>query len=86
MRAADRLMRLTNGRETSLPDVTQEFQALDVSWAARDRAEYKAAMVLARAGLTDDAAWYLRRLLGSQRRDRGLALLAARASAETGSY
>ena len=86
MRAADRLMRLTNGRETGLPDATQEFPALEVSRAARDRAEYKAAMVLARAGLTEDAAWYLRRLLGRQRCDRGLALLAARASAEAGSY
>ena len=86
MRAAERLMRLTNGRAIGLPDATQEFPALDVSRATRARAEYKAAMVLARAGLTDDAAWYLRRLLERQRRDRGLALLAARASAEAGSY
>ena len=64
----------------------REFPSLSLGTATRDRAEFKAAMVLARAGLTADAAWYLRRLLDRQRRDRGLALLAARASAEAGDY
>ena len=50
--------------------------------SSRGRAEFRAAMALARAGLIDDAAWYLRRLLDRSRGDRGLALLAARASSE----
>jgi soluble lytic murein transglycosylase len=43
-------------------------------------------MILARAGLAVDAAWYLRRLVERRRGDRGLALLAARASAEAGDH
>ena len=42
-------------------------------------------MTLARAGLVDDAAWYLRRLLSGQD-NKALALLAARASAQANSY
>ena len=86
MRAAERLLRLTSGRTAGVPDATREFPVLDVSRTSRGRAEYKAAMVLARAGLTEDAAWYLRSLLEQQRRDRGLALLAARASAQAGHH
>jgi soluble lytic murein transglycosylase len=43
-------------------------------------------MSLARAGLIDDAAWYLPRLLDRGRGDRGLALLAARASSQAGDH
>ena len=64
----------------------RQFPVLAIAPATPARAEFKAAMVLARAGLVGDAAWYLRRLLESQRRDRGLALLAMRASAEAGDY
>ena len=62
------------------------FPALSVTAASRGRAEYRAAMALARAGLVEDAAWYLRRLLDRRRGDRGLALLAARASAAAGDH
>ena len=64
----------------------RQFPVLSLGTSTPTRAEFKAAMVLARAGLLRDAAWYLRRLLERQRRDRGLALLATRASAEAGDY
>lgn len=63
-----------------------DFPSLSVSAASRGRAEYRAAMALARAGFVEDAAWYLRRLLDRRRGDRGLALLAARASAAAGDH
>ena len=62
------------------------FPSLSVGGAARERAEFRAAMALARAGLTQDAARYLRRLLAERPGDRGLALLAARASAAAGDH
>ena len=65
---------------------TLDFPSLTLSPASRDRAEFRAATALARAGLIDDAAWYLRRLLGLRSGDRGLALLAARASSEAGDH
>ena len=64
----------------------RQFPALSLAPATQTRAELKAAMVLARAGLVRDAAWYLRRLLERRRGDRGLALLATRASAAAGDY
>ena len=63
-----------------------DFPSLAVNTVSRGRAEFKAAMALARAGLVEDAAWYLRRLLDRRRGDRGLALLAARASAAAGDH
>ena len=63
-----------------------DFPTLALRPASRQRAEFRAAMALARAGLIDDAAWYLRRLLGRSRGDGGLALLAARASSEAGDH
>lgn len=63
-----------------------DFPTLALRPASRERAEFRAAMVLARAGLVDDAAWYLRRLLDRSRGDRGLALLAARASSQAGDH
>lgn len=62
------------------------FPRLSVGHGARARAEYRAAMTLARAGLTADAAWYLRRLRDRNPGDRGLALLAARASSAAGDH
>ena len=59
---------------------TLAFPTLTVQQETTTQAEYKAAMALARAGFIDDAAWYLRRLLDRNRREPGLALLAARAS------
>ena len=63
-----------------------DFPSLTLGPASRGRAEFRAAMALARAGLIDDAAWYLRRLLDRSRGDRGLALLAARASSQAGDH
>ncbi len=65
---------------------TRRFPVLAVEETSQTRAEFKAAMTLARAGLATDAAWYLRRLVERRRGDRGLALLAARASAEAGDH
>ncbi len=65
---------------------TRRFPVLAVEETSQTRAEFKAAMTLARAGLAVDAAWYLRRLVERRRGDRGLALLAARASAEAGDH
>lgn len=63
-----------------------DFPGLTLGSASRGRAEFRAAMALARAGLIEDAAWHLRRLLGRGRGDRGLALLAARASSRAGDH
>ena len=86
IRARERLSRLT--KEDSELDRAAGivFPTLALSVTSRDRAEYRAATTLARAGLTADAAWYLRRLLERRRGDSGLALLAARASADAGDH
>lgn len=62
------------------------FPTLTLDAAVRERDEFRAAMALARAGLTGDAAGYLRRLLAERPGDRSLALLAARASAAAGDH
>ena len=85
LRARARLVELVGADAVPEPPPRQ-FPALSLTSATTNRAEFKAAMVLARAGLTTDAAWYLRRLLERQRRERGLALLATRASAEADDY
>ena len=83
--ARQRLAELA-GEEAAPTPRRIDFPSLGVTAAARGRAEFKAAMALARAGLVEDAAWYLRRLLDRRRGDRGLALLAARASAAAGDH
>jgi len=85
LQAHARLVEL-RGDETVPEPPARQFPALSLAPATPARAEFKAAMVLARAGLMGDAAWYLRRLLEHQRNDRGLALLATRASAQAGDY
>ena len=85
LQARARLVELHGNAALPAPPPRQ-FPVLSLGTSTPTRAEFKAAMVLARAGLLSDAAWYLRRLLESQRRDRGLALLATRASAEAGDY
>ncbi len=85
MRARERLLRLTGEVADPSDETTLTFPQLTLDQTTEKRAEYRAAMVLARAGLVDDAAWYLRRLLAA-RRDQGLALLTARASADAGDY
>ena len=85
LRARARLDEL--GGEADLPaSPSRQFPALTLDPATTSGAEFKAAMALARAGLVSDAAWYLRRLSDRRRGDRGLALLAARASAHAGDY
>ena len=85
LQAHARLVEL-RGDETVPEPPARQFPALSLAPATPARAEFKAAMVLARAGLVGDAAWYLRRLLEHQRSDRGLALLTTRASAQAGDY
>ena len=50
------------------------FPELSLTTQVQEKPEYKAAMALARAGLIEDAAWYLRRLLNRSKGNRGLAL------------
>ena len=79
--AQRRLIEIRGAPDGGIPSPTVlDFPALALRPASRQRAEFRAAMALARAGLIDDAAWYLRRLLDRSRGDNGLALLAARAS------
>ena len=85
LRARARLVELSGDGAVPTPPPRQ-FPVLSLGASAATRAEFRAAMVLARAGLVKDSAWYLRRLLEDQRRDRGLALLATRASAQAGDY
>jgi len=85
LQARARLSELAPGDNDETGDALV-FPSLSVGRAARERAEFQAAMALARAGLTGDAARYLRRLLAERRGDRGLALLAARASAASGNH
>ena len=85
LQARARLVEL--GGDNAVPEPPpRQFPAPALAPATSTRAEFKAAMVLARAGLLTDAAWYLRRLLERQSRDHGLALLATRASAKAGDY
>lgn len=85
--ARRRLIEIREAADTGIPSLAPlDFPALVLRPASRRRAEFRAAMALARAGLMDDAAWYLRRLLDRSRGDRGLALLAARASSEAGDH
>ena len=85
LQARARLVEL-NGNDTVPDPPPHRFPALSLGSSAPTRAEFKAAMVLARAGRVIDAAWYLRRLLEGQSGNRGLALLATRASAQAGDY
>lgn len=85
LRAAARLAELAPDTDGTVPEPAT-FPRLSIGSASHQRTEFTAAMALARAGLTADAAGYLRRLLGRQPSDRGLALLAARASADAGQH
>lgn len=78
--------RATAGDSAGNGEPRLDFPELALGTGAQGRAEFKAAMALARAGLIGDAAWYLRRLLDRRRGDRALALLAARASSRAGDH
>lgn len=85
--ARARLDELNGSIEINIPQSAPiNFPSLSIDESSTQRAEYKAALALARAGLIREAAWYLRRLLDQHRGDRGLALLAARASAAGNQY
>ncbi len=68
------------------PPTPLEFPALTLSRRTRAAPELRAATLLARAGLPEEAAASLLRLLDRQSRDRGLALLTARALADAGEF
>ncbi|MDA1094131.1 MAG: transglycosylase SLT domain-containing protein [Acidobacteria bacterium] len=85
LQAQARLVAL--GAEAAVPDSPpRRFPSLALDPTSTGEAEFKAAMVLARAGLITDTAWYLQRLSNTRRGDTGLALLAARASADAGDH
>ena len=85
--ARRRLAEIRGERDGGLDAPTPlDFPGLTLSPTSRERAEFRAAMSLARAGLIDDAAWYLRRLLDRSPGDHGLALLAARASSQASDH
>jgi soluble lytic murein transglycosylase len=71
---------------TSLPPPSLTFPDLVLRDAVLAHPDYQAAVLLARAGLPDDAADYARRLNGAFRRDEAVALLAARASEAAGDH
>ena len=83
--ARRRLIELRGESAAAAPEPV-DFPHLTLGAASRGHAAFRAAMALARAGLTADAAGYLRRLLAQRAGDRGLALLAARASSAAGDH
>lgn len=87
LRAKTRLANLV-GIESSPNDLSPQssFPELTLTTQVQTKPEYKAAMALARAGLIEDAAWYLRRLLNRSKGNRGLAFLTARASAQANEH
>ena len=62
------------------------FDRLEPGAAAREDRAFRAATILARAGLADDAADHVRVALSQHRGDEGLALLAVRAFADVGRH
>jgi soluble lytic murein transglycosylase-like protein len=85
LRARARLVEI--GGDDAVPEPPlKQFAVMSLESATTTRAEFKAAMALARAGLITDAAWYLRRLLANRPQEPGLAMLATRASAAGGDY
>ncbi len=83
LRAAERLPR---GGGLVTTAARSDFPSLEITAAAEASAEFRAAMVLARAGLVDDTASLLRVAVARFRTDDGLALLAARASFSAGDF
>ena len=90
--ASERLAALTAASASSpnpeerRPNSFLQFPALELGNRIRQHPDFAAATLLAKAGLTSEAAEYTRRLLDRNRRNRALALLAARASADAGDY
>ena len=89
--ASERLADLTAASaspnpEERRPNSSLQFPALELGNRTRRQPDFAAATLLAKAGLKSEAAEYTRRLLDRNRRNRALALLAARASADAGDY
>lgn len=79
MRAAARL-------GAGIPEPSLSFPVLTLREPLLAHPDFKAATLLARAGLLPDAAVYARRLSSTFRQDGAAALLAARASEEAGDH
>lgn len=69
-----------------LPEPSLTFPELTLRDAVFAHPDYKAASLLSKAGLVQDAAVFARRLQSSFRRDDAVAILAARASEAAGDY
>lgn len=80
--------RITSKRFNSLAKAARlkplTFPSLKINSRARRHERFAAAEILAKAGLTGDAAYYLRRLLNSYRSDKALAYCAIRTYAAAG--
>lgn len=94
LRAAERLERLAarvapvrrNNLQARLRGPVRPFPALTLDEAVAASPAYRAASVLARAGLRAEAAAAVADVLRAHRRNLGLALIAVRASADAGDY
>ena len=86
VRAAERLAEDPTERAGARQPPPRAFPVLTLSRGTQAAPELRAARLLARAGLTEEAAQSLVRLLGRQPRDRALALLTARALADAGEF
>ena len=89
--ASERLADLTAASaspnpEERRPNSSLQFPALELGNRIRRQPDFAAATLLAKAGLTSEAAEHTRRLLDRNRQNRALALLAARASADAGDF
>lgn len=82
LRCAERL----GSRASAASEQAPTSPPLQLGDAAAASADFNAALVLARAGLVDDAASMLAALAGRLRTDRALALLAARTASAAGDY
>ena len=71
---------------TTIPEPSLAFPELTLSDAVTAHSDFKAASLLSRAGLLQDAAVFARRLQSAFRRDDAVALLAARASEAADDY
>jgi soluble lytic murein transglycosylase len=82
LRCAERL----GSRDPAASEQAPSSQPLQLSEAAVSAGDFGAALVLARAGLLDDASSMLASLAGRLRTDQALALLAARTASAAGDY
>jgi soluble lytic murein transglycosylase len=86
VRAAQRLARLQPAAVSGNVRPRRSFPGMALSDAAAGARDYRAAAVLAQAGLLEDAAGYAVRLAQAFRSDPAAALLAARAASAAGEH